>query len=117
LANLGSLKPQQVYRSLLQHRESLTHRLQVAETVWGRHQNEMVVSESTRALYTHGIAMMKAELDWLNSFIDEWRARHPVVERDEAREDNDRTQTPLHHRTLDADAGKQIQKLKRPRAE
>jgi len=117
LANLGALKPQQVYRSLLQRHESLVHRLQVAETVWARHQNEMAVSESTRALYTHGIAMMKAEIDWLTHFIDEWRAHHPVVERDEPREDNERTQTPLHHRTVDADAGKRIQKIKPPRAE
>ena len=117
LANLGALKPQQVYRSLIQHHESLTHRLHVAETVWARHQKEARASESTRALYTHGIAVMQAELDWLTTFIEQWRKDHPVVDRDEAREDNDRTQTPLHHRTIDADAGKKIQKLKRPRAE
>ena len=117
LANLGALKPQQVYRSLLQHHESLTHRLQIAETVWARHEKESRASESTRALYTHGIAVMKAELDWLTTFIEQWRNDHPVVERDEVRDDNERTQTPLHHRTIEADEGKKIQKLKRPRAE
>ncbi|MEO8397354.1 MAG: hypothetical protein ABI700_30435, partial [Chloroflexota bacterium] len=117
LANLGALKPQQVYRSLIQHHEGLTHRLQVTETVWARHQKEARASESTRALYTHGIVVMRAELDWLTTFIEQWRKDHPVVDRDEARDDNERTQTPLHHRTVDADDGKRIQKLKRPRAE
>ncbi len=91
--------------------------MKVAETLWARHQSENTHSESTRALYTYGITVMQAELDWLTQFVEDWRKRHPVVERDEIRDDNERTQTPLHHRTVDADVGKQIQKLKRPKAE
>ena len=117
LANIGALKPQQAYRALLQHREALTHRLQMAETLWARHQTDEVRSESAQALYPHGIALMQAELDWLNHFIEDWRTRHPAVTREESSEIDLGSTTPLHHPTVHSDAGKQIQKIKRPKAE
>jgi len=122
LANIGALKPQQAYRALLQHHEMLTHRLQMAETLWARHQEAVQAaqeshSEGVQALYTHGIAVMQAELDWLNGFIEEWRVRHPAVAREETSEIDTSATTPLHHPTLKADEGKQLQKIKRPKAE
>jgi DNA-binding PadR family transcriptional regulator len=117
LANMGVLKSAQVYQKLVQHRDDLTHQLQSAETVWARRQREEMPSDGTQALYSHGIAVMRAELDWLTGYIDDWLARHPVVERDDSHETDDSTQTPLHRRTASADRDKQIQRLKRPKDE
>lgn len=117
LANLGILKPPHVYQMLVQHRDDLTHQLQSTEAHWARRQSEEAPSQGTQALYSHGIAMMRAELDWLSNFIDEWRVRHPMVERDEARESDESTQTPLHRRTVNDDHDKQLQRLKRPKVE
>ena len=117
LANISALKPQQAYHALLQHHEALTHRLEMAEMLWARHQSEDSSSESTEALYSHGIAMMRAELGWLTEFMEAWHARHPVVERDESKDTDEGTQTPLHRRTVSADKGKQIQRIKRPKVE
>jgi DNA-binding PadR family transcriptional regulator len=116
LANIGVLKPQQAYRALIQHQDSLTKQLHAAEALWARRQREESPSEGTLALYTHGITMMQAELGWLSAFIDEWRAQHPVVEREEAAVDTDSgAATAVHHPTEDADRGKKIQQIKRPK--
>lgn len=119
LANLGILKPAQVYQMLIQYRDSQEHELQSAEALLARRQGEESPSDGTLAMYSHGIAIMRAELAWLASYIDEWRDRHPALaEHDSARQaDPDVTQTPLHQRTVSADRDKQLQRLKRPKAE
>ncbi len=115
LANSGVLKPAQVYRELVQHSERLAHQLRSAEALWERRQHEETPTPGTEALYSHGIAMMQAELAWLTAFIEQWRERHPAVERDEPHElDDGRTQTPLHRRTVIDDPEKKIQRIKRP---
>lgn len=117
LANSGALKPPQVYQALVQHHDDLTHQLHAAEALWARRQQEPIEESGTEALYAYGIAMMQAELAWLSSFIDDWRAKHPMVERDEQRETEESTRTPLHRRTVSADHDKQLQKVKRPKQE
>ncbi len=117
LANCGIVKPSQVYRALNQHRDRLTHQLQSAEALAERRIQEESDSEAAQAFYSHGIALMRAELDWLTHFIDDWRVRHPAVEHDDAHDGDESTQTPMHRRTVSANRGTEIQKLKRPKAE
>src|SRR5262249_7516361 len=64
LANCGILKPTQVYNALIQHRDRLDHQMQAAEAVWERRQLEESSNEGAEALYSHGITIMRAELDW-----------------------------------------------------
>ena len=66
-------------------------------------------------MYTHSIAVMRAERDWLNAFIETWSQRHPTVERDETGEQPSSAPTQHHRPTVDVDRGKHIQKLKRPK--
>lgn len=118
LANCGILKPAQVYNSLVQHRDRLIQQLHAAEAVWERRRHEEAPAEGTEALYTHGIAVMRTELEWLNHFLEDWKLRHPSLDRDETHPSEDSAQTLIHHRTLEVDQGKQIQKLqkiKRPK--
>ncbi|HVU11719.1 MAG TPA: PadR family transcriptional regulator [Phototrophicaceae bacterium] len=117
LANCGVLKPAQVYRALIQQRDALTHQLQSTEALQERREQEDKPSEAMQAMYSHGIALMKAELEWLNQFITDWRARHPAVERDETAEIDNSQTTPLHAQTLRANHDKDIQKIKRPKVE
>lgn len=119
LANIDVLKPRQVFRSLNQHRDLLIRRLEATQATWERRQQDESPSEGLRALYTHGIAIMQAELDWLGAFIDDWRQRYPAVERDETGEmpSEGGAQTQVHHPTADADRAKKMQQLKRPKAE
>ncbi len=116
LANISALKPQLAYRALLQHREALAHRLNIAESFWARRRQDET-PEGIRALYTHGIALMRAELDWLDAFIEDWRVRHPVVVRDTAADADTGATTPLHRPTAVNDPAKQVQRLKPPKAE
>jgi DNA-binding PadR family transcriptional regulator len=115
LANCGILKPAQVYNALVQHRDRLIHQIHAAEVVWERRQHEEALTEGTEALYTHGLAVMRTELDWLTGFTEDWKARHPNVERDETRSTDEHAQTLVHRPTLDSDQGKRIQKIHRPK--
>jgi DNA-binding PadR family transcriptional regulator len=117
LANCGILKPTQVYNSLIQHRDRLTHQMHSAEKVWERRQREEMPTDGTEALYTHGLAVMRAELEWLMHFIEDWRVRHPSIERDDTHSTDEHAQTLVHRPTVKADQGGQLQKIKRPKKE
>jgi len=121
LANLTVLKPRQVYKVLSHHRTDLQQRLELVRKSWERHQQDDDEGQSVhiRALFTHSIALMEAELSWLDSFIEDWRARHPSVTEASTTETNEVVQphekkTELHRRTT-PDPVKMIQKLKRPK--
>lgn len=119
LANLTALKPYQVYKVLDHHQVDLQQRLDAVRKAWERHQKEddPLVSDHIRALYTHSIAVMQAELEWLTEFIDDWKVRYPAVERpteETGISDPNRAATQLHHQTMEADPAKMIQRLKRP---
>jgi DNA-binding PadR family transcriptional regulator len=120
LANSSILKPTQVELALTQHLERLTNEFQATQAFWARRQRDaQPPGDNIRALYTHGIAVMQAELDWLTAFIDDWRLNHPV-EVDVAHMPADDTgdvsvaKTILHRPTDSLDQGKQMQQLKRP---
>lgn len=114
LANIGVIKPRQVYRALIQHQDRLAQQLEAAESLWARRLRDETPSEGVAALYTHGIAVMRAELDWLGTFITGWRDRYPAVEREETGEHPSAAPTQISRSTRDLDAGKKIQRIKRP---
>lgn len=118
LANLRALKPRQVYRVLLHHRTDLQRNLDLVEKAWVRHQQDSWPgAEHIQALYTHSLAIMRAELDWLATFLEEWKARYPGVDQqspDDEAEDPTRAITMVNARTASSDPAKMIQRLKRP---
>ena len=116
LANLKALKPRQVYQVLHHHQIDLKQGLDMVEKAWGRHQQDDDNTEHIRALYTHSIAMMRAELDWLDTFIEDWKKRNPGVEEAQGTEpevDPTRAVTRINVRTAQSDPAKMIQRLKR----
>jgi DNA-binding PadR family transcriptional regulator len=116
LANSGALRPAQVYQALLQHRDDLAHQLQATEALVARRDSEAEPSVGMEALYSHGVAMMQAEVQWLTRFIDDWQSQYPIIDHDEKREPDESTQTPLHRRTVSSARDKQIQRLKPPKS-
>lgn len=117
LANIGVLKPHQALRALIRHRDSLVRRLNSAESHWAERSGENAPDAASpyEAFYTHGIAVMRAELEWLNHYIEVWRERYPTADRDETGEHSSSPPTEHHHLTEDSDRGKQLQKLKKPK--
>lgn len=116
LANLNALKPRQVYKVLTYHRDDLKHRLDAVEKAWANHQADGHNADHITALYTHSIALMHADLEWLTNFLEEWRAKYPNVERAELREDDTdphKALTRMNPRTVQSDPAKMIQRLKR----
>ncbi len=121
LANLNVLKPGQVYKVLSHHRTDLQQRLEAVEKSWERHQKEDApnVADYIRALYTHSISVMRAELDWLTQFTEDWRQRYPAVEdrpdsqarRPEAEQGAGVTRINRH---TSPEPAKMIQRLRRP---
>ncbi len=120
LANCAILKPAQVYNALVQHSDNLARQLHAAQALVERAQQDAPLPDGTRALYSHGIALMQAELDWISSFMAEWRARHPHLDQDELHASADHASsdaeaaTRLHSPTANLDQGKQIQRIHRP---
>ncbi|NWF67549.1 MAG: PadR family transcriptional regulator [Chloroflexi bacterium] len=117
LANLGVLKPQQVFKVLKAHRQDLQQRLEAVEKAWHRHQlEENLVADNIQALYTHSIAVMRAELDWITVFLETWRARYPnadeTVEMPNVPVPGEATQRSRP--TVNNDPAKVLQRLKRP---
>ena len=120
LANIHALKTHQVYRELSYHRDDLKYQLTIVEKSWERHQKEdnEAVATHISALYTHSIAIMHAEIEWLEQFIIDWKARYPDM-------DNKPKTTPNRlmmeakvtrvgeHTTVNR--AKMLQKLKRPK--
>lgn len=120
LANLHVLKPAQVYQVLYHHRQDLRLNLAALQRSWKKHQadDSEQVMDQMRALYTHSLSMMEAELAWLEHFLEDWRTRYPGVEKDanhnNSRAKTDTDATTLIHRRTSPGTLKMIQKLKRP---
>jgi hypothetical protein len=115
LANLRALKPRQVYQVLEHHRSDLQYNLEAVEKAWQRHQQEGTANgDHIQALYTHSIALMRAELGWLETFLDDWKTRYPGVESEPPAEtDPNSAETRINPRTRPSDPVKMIQRLKR----
>jgi DNA-binding PadR family transcriptional regulator len=74
LANLHILKTSQVRSALLSRQQELTAQIErLSEGML----NEIVRDDSfqVRGMFSHRIAMMKAELAWLTEFIKQWEAQ------------------------------------------
>lgn len=86
LANLKALKPAQVYRVLSDHQHDLKHQYLLVEQAWAHHQAEHNFEDQVNihALYTHSLALMQAELTWLENFLNDWKNRYPNVEAERA---------------------------------
>ena len=114
LANLHVLKPVQVYQALVKRRAEQGQKLLAVEQLWERHQQEGHITDQQHALYTHGIAVMRAELAWFEEFADEWRRRYPAVET-ELTSEEDSKPTQIHRRTAPLDPAKLVQRVQRPK--
>ena len=119
LANITALKPRQVYMALKHHRTDLAQQLHMVEQSWQRHQDGEDVPAHIHALYTHSLAMMRAELDWLTNFVDDWLKRYPAVEQTPATDEiptvtTSNAVTQIHRRAT-PNPDKMLQKLRRPK--
>lgn len=100
LALLHVLKPAQVYRVLSAHRTDLSLQVDAVRRSFAQHKDTGAHAHHIRALYTHSIAVMKAELQWLADFLADWRERYPAATTNRhSAADDDTAQTPLHRRT------------------
>ncbi|PJF22652.1 MAG: hypothetical protein CUN56_04935 [Phototrophicales bacterium] len=115
LANLNVLKPRQVYQVLSQHHAELKTRLEAIETSWQKHQESEHPAEHIRALYTHSLAVMQAELAWFETFLSDWQQRYPGVDQPDPSQPTPAHRAPTQHsRPATPPPHKMIQKLKRP---
>lgn len=119
LANLNVLKPAQVYRVLNHHRSDLRQRLSAVEQSYQRYEREDSNSvDPVDALYTHSLAVMNAELTWLDDFLRDWLARYPGVDKSTSENEiaapNPHSAVTVSARRTTPDAAKLIQKLRRP---
>jgi DNA-binding PadR family transcriptional regulator len=117
LANLRALKPRQAYLVLHHHHIDLKQSLDQVEKAWARHKEEHPDGEHITALYTHSIAMMRAELEWMSVFLADWKSKYPGVEHDDNHSskpsDPSSAITRMNPRTAQSDPAKMIQRLKR----
>ena len=119
LANIHALKPHQVYRELSYHRDDLKYQLTIVEKSWERHQNDDPedIAEHISALYTHSISMMRAEIEWLEQFIIDWKARHPDMGKPKTASNRNALQAKVTRmgEPTTINRAKMLQKLKRPK--
>ena len=119
LANLYVLKPRQVYNVLSDHMDDLEQRIQAVEAS-ALHVNDES-PDQVRALYSHGLAMMKAEMNWLQEFVADWAERYPAVKHptDEVSVNEVVTphnvETQIHRQLPPDDPAKIVQRMRRPK--
>ena len=120
LANLHVLQPAQVYMMLSYHQSDLQSQLEAIRQIWENHQQSEDIDKrhDLRALYTHSINRMEADLNWLTDFLADWRERYPGVEKhpmvEASGDDNiNSAETKLHRRTP-PNPLKMLQRLQRP---
>jgi len=77
LAHLHVLKPENAYHVLTHHRDSLKNQLAMVKLSESRYESEKDEHPvNVKALYSHSIKMMSAELEWLEEFIADWEKEH-----------------------------------------
>ena len=82
LANLSVLRPSQVRTAFIAYRQELQSRLNLAHERWQALQKANVPL-NVDAMLGHHVAMIEAELNWLNTFMTEWEAQATLEERAE----------------------------------
>jgi DNA-binding PadR family transcriptional regulator len=115
LINMKALKPKQVFTVLRHHQQDLQERYEAIEKTWARYQQNEPTPDHIRAMYTHSLALMQAELAWLTNFLEDWRQRYPFKTTDEMRQaEVDPQATHIHQSTEVNDPAKMLQRIKRP---
>lgn len=110
LANINTLKPSHAYQVLTHHREDLEDRLERVEKLLNA-----TMDDTRRDLYTHSLAIMRAELEWLGEFLADWLRRHPGAEHP-TQTTRTAEDTLIHNATPPAEH-KRLQRLKRPKVD
>lgn len=117
LANLNALKPRQAYKVLSYHFVDLQQRLAMVEKAWASHQQDHPDVDHISALYTHSIALMRADVEWLTKFLADWLEKYPEVDKSSVNNLDDtnpyKAVTRMNPRTVQSDPAKMIQRLKR----
>lgn len=115
LANLTVLQPRQVYQTLRHHHDDLNHRLNAVNKAYERHLKEPNPALHITSLYTHSIALMKAEMEWMSQFLEDWKEQHPGADEAPANEEvaAARAVTRINPRNAQSEPAKMIQRLKR----
>lgn len=122
LVNLGALRPSQAYQVLSHHMDDLRRQINAIEKSWQKHQAEesFDTTDNLSALYTHSLALMQAELSWLEEFIRAWEKRYPEVielpisKISSTNQDSSFAPT-VSHRNPTPEPAKMLQRLKRPK--
>jgi DNA-binding PadR family transcriptional regulator len=122
LANLHVLKPSQVYRVLLHHRDDLRGQFEHISLSWTRQKaRNQTIDANVLALYTHSISMLQAEITWLDDFLAQWQIRYPDVMNELVKKNDSGEVDPsnpfaaptIRHVDQPPDRLKMIQKLRR----
>lgn len=74
LANLHVLRPSQVHTALLNRRQDIV--MQIGKLRGERERAKAPFQVD--ALFDHNITMMEAELNWLDQFVEAWKAQAPA---------------------------------------
>lgn len=109
LANLNALKPAQVYQVMQQRQTALRQQLQIAEQRRDAHKQEAEGADEMGALYSYSLTLMRAELQWLDEFLQDWRCRYPAA----ASKSDDRNATRITRGTGPLHPAKKVQRLPR----
>lgn len=120
LANLRALKPAQVYEALLERRDTLGIQGAAAEAAL----DQTASQEDGWMLYSHAAAMARAEIAWLDTFLQAWTRRYPNVTQHSVPEtfpdelptlDDTASSAPtlIHHATANQNPVKRMQKMSR----
>lgn len=120
LANLHVLRPATIYRVLSLHRDDLRQQYDAVRLAWSRFQKESPQNQQhLRALYTHSLTMMEAELKWMDEFLTDWVAQYPAAaealskpDHDPHADDPNKARTLIHRKTTPEPA-KMLQRLKK----
>jgi DNA-binding PadR family transcriptional regulator len=110
LANVTALKPGQVYDALLVRRATLRSKLLGLEQALNN------PADPGNLLYSHSLALARAEMTWLETFLELWLERYPALDEDAASTpEQKRNITQIHRRTAPLNPAKQMQRIPRPR--
>jgi DNA-binding PadR family transcriptional regulator len=82
LANLHVLRPAQIHTAFIAYRQEITSRLAQNRERWRQLQQNTTIPYHVDVMFRRRLAMLEAELEWLNTFIEEWETLVPVPDAD-----------------------------------
>lgn len=113
LANLHVLNPAQVRRVLRSRQQELQMQYQAAQRLWSQ-RDDTALNDGIRALYTHSLHRMQAELHWLDEFLDDWETRYPATAPDTDNAGDSTAARTRRFRSPTPPTLKMLQRLHRP---